>query len=206
MQKFGILVLAAGKSSRFDGDKLMASMPDQRPVIAHSLEPALYLAKKYDLKISVITRANNIALIDYLKQQQIHFTICPDADLGIGHSIAHGIKSNQAWQGWMISLADMPNINSDIFDTLINSIKENPEKVVRPQIKSADSTAAQPSHPVYFPQKYGYQLSKLKGDCGAKHLIKELNTIEVYDAFHFIDVDTNEALERVKQGDKINLK
>jgi molybdenum cofactor cytidylyltransferase len=196
MQKFGILVLAAGQSSRFDGDKLMASMPDDRPVIAHSLEPIIGIAKKYDLAFCVITRANNKALIEYLEQQQINYRICPDAESGMGHSIAHGIKSNQAWQGWMISLADMPNLNSDILETLIYSIANNPDKIVRPLIKTPGSMQAFPGHPVYFPQKYGFQLSKLKGDSGAKQLIKELNKVEVHDGFHFMDVDTKEALEQ----------
>lgn len=197
MQKFGILVLAAGQSSRFDGDKLMANMPDNRPLIAHSLEPIICLAKKYDLALCVITRATNNLLIDYLKQQTINFRICPDAELGMGHSIAYGIKSNQSWKGWMISLADMPNINTDILETLIHSIAHNPEKIVRPLIKAKDCSQALPTHPVYFPQKYGFQLSKLKGDSGAKHLIKELNSIEVHEAFHFMDVDTNSALAKV---------
>lgn len=199
MQKFGILVLAAGKSSRFAGDKLMATMPDSRPVIAHSLDPVLALAEKYTLDISVIIRANNLALIEYLEQNQINYSICPDAELGMGHSIAHGIKSNQAWQGWMISLADMPNLNVEILDTLVAAIDQNAEKVVRPQLVFTEAEKPQPTHPVFFPQKYGYQLSKLTGDKGAKHLIKELNSIEVHHANCFIDVDTREMFERAIQ-------
>lgn len=198
MQKFGILVLAAGQSSRFNGDKLLAPMADGRPVIAHSLSPLIAIANKYQLAISVIVRANNKPLIDYLEKGNIHYCICPDAELGMGHSIAHGVKSNQAWQGWMISLADMPKLNIDILDTLVATIKENSEKVVRPQLISSGYDKAAPSHPVFFPQKYGYQLSKLKGDSGAKHLIKDLNPIDLHNTDCFIDVDTRELLNKAR--------
>ena len=63
---FGILVLAAGKASRFGSDKLLAAMPDGQPVISHSLLPLQAMAKRYQLKLCVVTRADNHALINYL--------------------------------------------------------------------------------------------------------------------------------------------
>ena len=192
---FGILVLAAGQSSRFGSDKLLAKMPDGRPVIAHSLAPLQTIAKKYRLKLCVITRADNQNLIDYLTAKKIPYTLCHDAYLGMGHSIAHGIKSNQVWQGWMISLADMPNLTIEILEALIKNIIKHPQQIVRPSFLEKEKRI--PSHPVYFPQQYGFKLSQLTGDDGAKTMIKQQTLLNITDETCLIDVDTPEVLQRL---------
>jgi molybdenum cofactor cytidylyltransferase len=197
---FGILVLAAGQSRRFGSDKLMAKMPDSRPVIAHSLEPLLSLAQNNNLPLCVITRADNGPLIDYLTTENIAYSISNDAHLGMGHSIADGVTSNPNWQGWLIALADMPNVSMDLLDNLLAKIQENTNKVVRPLISSNDKKI--PAHPVYFPKRYGEALKSLTGDSGGKGIIKhqillthiesELIVEEV-----MIDVDTKEILNKL---------
>ena len=193
MQKLTILILAAGQSSRFGSDKLLAPMPDGRPVIAHSLAPLLKVAHHHELDICVITRANNTPLINYLSDNRIRYSICPDADLGMGHSIAHGIKTYQASKGWMITLADMPNVNESLLKDLFVEIDLDPQTIVRPKLLAEDKSI--PAHPVYFPQKYGFQLSKLRGDQGGKHIIQQQKWLDIKDGHCLIDVDTPEALQ-----------
>jgi molybdenum cofactor cytidylyltransferase len=202
MNKFGILVLAAGRSSRFGSDKLFATMPDGRPVIAHSLAPALEFSSQQKLPLSVVVRANNAELIDYLIQEKIDYVICPDAHLGMGNSIAHGIKSHQTWQGWMITLADMPNINIHLLNDLLNNIEQDTQSIVRPKLLTKDKSI--PAHPVYFPQKYAFLLSKLTGDNGAKHIIQQLKWIDIVDSQILMDVDTPEVLQTLhKQKERL---
>ena len=152
MHTFGILVLAAGKSSRFGSDKLMAKMADNQTMITHSLAPLLSLAKDNDLELCVITRADNQPLIDYLVGERINYRLCPDANLGMGHSISYGVKENSSWQGWMIALADMPNINSELLTTLLEKIQRSPNEIIRPALTKNEKI--KPTHPVYFPKKY----------------------------------------------------
>ncbi|MFT5595213.1 MAG: molybdenum cofactor cytidylyltransferase [Oceanicoccus sp.] len=194
---FGILVLAAGKSSRFGSDKLLAKMSDGRPVIEHSLSPLQAIARKHQLTLCVITRADNQALIDYLTAKNILYTICPDAYLGMGHSISHGIKINQASKGWMVSLADMPAISLQIMEALMTNIIKNPEDIARPSF--LENGKKIPSHPVYFPQKYGFELSQLTGDDGAKTIIKQQTLLDIIDEACLIDVDTPEALKQLNE-------
>ena len=193
MQKLTILILAAGQSSRFGSDKLLAPMPDGKPVIAHSLAPLLKLAHHHELDICVITRANNTPLINYLSDNHVRYSICPDADLGMGNSIAHGIKTHQASKGWIITLADMPNITESLLKNLCVEIGLDPQTIVRPKLFAKDKSI--PAHPVYFPQKYGFQLSKLRGDQGGKHIIQQQNWLEIKDNYCLIDVDTPEVLQ-----------
>ena len=196
LPNFVILVLAAGQSSRFGSDKLLAKMSDGRPVIAHSLAPLQVLANKYRLNLCVVTRADNQDLIDYLSAHHIPYTLCHNAHLGMGHSIAHGIKSNQVSQGWMISLADMPRLTTDVLEALIKNIIKHPQHIVRPSFLEKGKRI--PSHPVYFPQKFGFKLSQLTGDDGAKKIIQQQTLIDISDDNCLIDVDTPEALHQLK--------
>lgn len=199
MKLFGVLVLAAGQSSRFGGDKLMAKMSDNRPMIAHSLAPLLTLAKEKNLRISIITRADNQPLINYLTAEGINYSLCPDAYLGMGHSIAYGIKSHQSWQGWMIALADMPNINLELLTELVDKIESNPNDIIRPAF--INNGKKKPAHPVYFPQKYGYRLSQLTGDKGAKAIINHQKLMtkvdgKIIEENTLIDMDTPESIKK----------
>ncbi len=198
MAKFGILVLAAGQSRRFGSDKLMEKMADNQPMIAHSLEPLLILAKQFQLELCVITRADNQPLINYLITAGVNYSLCPDAHLGMGHSIAYGIKSHQNWQGWMIALADMPNINLALLTTLLEKIQCNPNDIIRPAFTHNEKI--KPAHPVYFPQQYGFQLSQLTGDKGAKTIIKQQRLVtqlggEKIGEYMLMDMDTPESLK-----------
>lgn len=197
--RFGILVLAAGKSSRFGSDKLLAKMPDGRPVIAHSLAPLQTIAHEYNLDLCVVTRVENSPLIDYLVDNNIPYTLSSDAHLGMGHSLSHGVKCNKNWQGWMIALADMPKLTLSTLSTLITTLTKNPDRVVRPGLLKKDKVI--PSHPTYFPQHLRNQLSQLTGDTGAKHLIMTLEQQPI--VFHvphpnsLKDVDTLEELQQL---------
>jgi molybdenum cofactor cytidylyltransferase len=192
---FAILVLAAGQSSRFGSDKLLANMSDGRPVIAHSLAPLQAIADKYQLTLTVITRADNTALINYLTAKNILHTICPDAHLGMGHTISYGIKVNQASKGWMISLADMPALSLQVMEALIHNIIKNSDDIVRPSF--LENGKKIPSHPVYFPQKYGFKLSQLTGNDGGKQIIEQQTLLNIADESCLLDVDTPEALQQL---------
>ena len=199
MNKFGILVLAAGKSSRFGSDKLMAKMADNQPMIAHSLTPLISLAKTHALELCVITRSSNQPLINYLAAEGINYSLCADAHLGMGHSIAHGITNHQDWQGWMIALADMPNINLALLTVLLEEIQHNPNDIIRPAFTRNEKL--KPAHPVYFPQRYGFQLSQLTGDQGAKTIIKQQRLVtqlggEKIVEYMLMDMDTPESIKK----------
>ena len=192
---FGILVLAAGQSRRFGSDKLMATMPDGKPLIAHSLAPLKAMAKRYQLNFCVVTRISNPALIAYLTEQDIPYTLCPDAHLGMGHSIAHGVLANPLWQGWMIALADMPNLTANVVEALITNIIQNPYQIVRPSIITNEKNI--PLHPVYFPQFHKEKLSQLTGDSGAKDIIHQQKLINVDNVKCLLDLDTQQDFQRI---------
>lgn len=171
INKMGIVFLAAGQSRRFGSDKLMAEMPDNRPVIAHSLAPFLAFSESHNLDICVITRPDNKPLIEYLDKKSIPYSLALDAHKGMGNTIAHGVKTHPKWQGWLIALADMPNITLELLNELFRIISKNKDVIVRPAYSVNNKTV--PAHPVYFPSSYFSSLEGLTGDKGAKHIIKD---------------------------------
>lgn len=197
MQKTGILLLAAGQAKRFGADKLMAKLADGQPVIAHALNNLQWLAQQYDLELSVVVRHDNPLLIDFLQQQQINFTICPDAIQGMGNSIAHGIRSSQVWNGWIIALADMPLIEKNTLEEIFHQVQKTPNNIVRPVVEI--NSNKQPGHPVYFPRNLGFELSKLQGDQGAKKIISQhpdlLELVSIQDKHILTDIDTKQQLQ-----------
>lgn len=196
MDTLGILILAAGKASRFGADKLLAPMSDGTPLIAHALKPITNVAEKFNLSYQVIVRHDNAPLIQYLEKNGIPYSVCPNAQQGMGNSIAHGIKNNQDWLGWIIALADMPLIQENSFESVIRAAWLAPDKIHRPYVLT--NNIKNFGHPVYFPKQYGYELSQLKDDIGAKSVLKKhsdnVNAISVSDEHILTDIDTQQAL------------
>jgi molybdenum cofactor cytidylyltransferase len=121
----------------------------------------------------------------------------------MGHSIAYGVRSHQSWQGWMIALADMPNIDLILLQALLKEIRKNSHDIIRPA--STLKEKIKPGHPVYFPKKYGYALSKLTSDEGAKSIIKThrlLTRIDstAIDKYNLIDIDTPSDLDKFRDN------
>lgn len=196
----GILLLAAGQSRRFGGDKLMAKLTDGRTVFEHSMAPLIKLAQAHELNFCVVTRADNPELIALLNHQDINFCIAEHAALGMGHSIAEGIKANKHWQGWLIALSDMPNLRDAFLNRMLASIKLKPDTIIRPYLRHSEQKT--PTHPVYFPKQLQSELLALQGDQGAKKIIQNHSHLAFFDDENLtlesvVDVDTAEILQEI---------
>ncbi|HEM6892182.1 TPA: nucleotidyltransferase family protein [Providencia rettgeri] len=157
----GILILAAGKSERFQkaggkGSKLNLVL-DKQTVF----EKTLYNSMGSGLPVHVVTRPNNVDVINNCLQFNISFSLL-NSD-GLGDSIALGVKETWHLDGWLIHLADMPYINSELFVCVANELKYH--SLVRPIYQGC------PGHPVGISAKYYLDLIRLMGDEGAKSLL-----------------------------------
>lgn len=163
----GVILLAAGRSRRFGGDKRLAPLPGhQDPVLFTTLKQVL----NSGLPCFVVLHEGDNYITERLDQLGINWGICPDAALGMGHSLAFGVRSTQHWQGWLIALADMPWIQPDSYRAIAAAL--NGHNIVRPMFVAPDSENL-PGHPVAFSLPFAYQLMQCKGDSGARHLLNE---------------------------------
>jgi len=104
---------------------------------------------------------------------------------GSGASIACAVRSTRAAAGWLIALADMPDIRATTIAALRDALAGGAECV-------APYYRGQRGHPVGFSAGCGAQLAALRGDSGARTVLegRALLRIDVDDPGILLDVDT----------------
>lgn len=170
----GALILAAGFSRRFGSDKRMHSIStdagDAVPMVCATV--GLYLQAFSQTR--VVLRAEDQALETRLRTlyPDIQTVAAVDSELGMGHSLAAGIASARDWDYAFIGLADMPFVRPETLaalnDQMARRRRTEPERptIIQPV---RDGTSG---HPVGFSHHYFAELMALRGDQGAKEVVK----------------------------------
>ena len=181
------ILLAAGKGDRFGGGKLLSTLPDGLPIAlaaARNLQPACD-------RLLVVLRPGDTALADLLTADGFAVMVCHDAEAGMGHSLAAGVRASPEAGAWIVALADMPYIQS------------TSHHGVAARLRAGDSLVAtkfqgRRGHPVGFSGRWRDQLSVLTGDQGGKAILEEnpgeLRLVEVDDPGVVRDIDRPEDL------------
>lgn len=120
----------------------------------------------------------------------------PDADLGMGHSIAAGVSALPCnASGVVIQPADMPDIKASDLQLFMEAHTAHPYRIWR-----ATTETGNPGHPVLFPAAQFAALKELRGDAGALSVIQDnreiLFEITLQGDRARLDLDTPEAWER----------
>jgi len=186
-QIVGIL-LAAGKGARFGGDKLLSTLPDGQQIAlaaARNLQPACD-------RLLVVLRPGDMALADLFTAEGFAVVICQDADAGMGHSLAAGVRASPEASAWIVTLADMPYIQSTSHHAVATRLRAGDSLV-------ATKFQGRRGHPVGFSGRWRDQLSVLTGDRGGKAILTqnpgEVTLVEIEDPGVLRDIDRPEDLE-----------
>ena len=189
--KIGFLLLAAGSSSRMRGkDKLLQEI-DGVPQIERILRQVLQLkfpvfvtVPETDTKRKSIISKTNATIIE------VH-----NSKSGMGHSIAEGIGAitkNYDFLSLAICPSDLPDLKMGSINHLINYFFKSPEMICRPVARRS----ANVGHPVIFPKKYFEELKSIRGDSGARNIVRKnkraVNLYNTDDVSYFLDLDTPE--------------
>ena len=211
-----VIVLAAGKSERFEAIKLLADIEladieladinlngaDNKTsptvLIQHVLQniSVSLTTLGMDLNhINVATGNYHDALIDVIGPNYLT-VYCANAHLGLGHTIAQSLEyvlnkdTSQLITHVMITLADLVALTSEDYTQLIKKSQQVPMSIV---CSKAENEIMPPA---IFPLCYFPQLIQLEGDKGAKALLykhkENLQTVSLPNAR--IDIDTKEDL------------
>lgn len=176
----GMILLAAGKSERFGGDKRLASIA--LPESAQP-QPMLFVTLQQicvsGLPVFVVLRPGDQQWGEALDKLSIDWGICPEAGLGMGHSLAFGVHATQHWNGWLIALADMPFIQPATYQRVAEAL--NQHNIVRPVLQRTGTDAGKTlnGHPVGFSRNYACSLIQCQGDEGARRLLAD-NPQDIY--------------------------
>ncbi len=166
----GALVLAAGSSQRFGEDKRLHRLASGKPMLFATLDK--YWASF--THVAVVLRRDDQALIQQLLSRYPRRTplviTSPQAHLGMGHSLADGVRALAEWDALFIGLADMPWIKRSTLRALDRRMQRarrlGISRILQP------SYQGQPGHPVGFSREFFGALIALQGDEGARAVVQ----------------------------------
>src|SRR5512142_1495179 len=188
MRIVGIL-LAAGRATRFGGDKLLAPLvqgaADVAPGTAIGVASALHLVAALPRSLAVV-RPGDAGLAAVLRATGLSIVECDNADEGMGASLACGVAASRDADGWIVALADMPWIASSTILAVAQAL-EHGDDLAAPYYQGRRG------HPVGFARRHYAALAALGGDFGARAVVEgardRLVPIDVTDPGVVRDVD-----------------
>jgi len=158
------ILLAAGQSKRMSGENKLIKNVKGIPLIKCALNNIL--KSSVDETVIVLGYQSEIIkkLID--KNEKIKFVFNPNFATGMASSIKKGIENlSHKTEAFFISLGDMPSINYNTYDRLIE-FKKN-EKIIVPIFKG------QKGNPVLFSKLMKEKVMLVQGDIGAKKILEQ---------------------------------
>jgi molybdenum cofactor cytidylyltransferase len=157
----GVLVLAAGRATRFGADKRQALLRDGRRVLDATVENVAASG----LQFLVCVDASDDELIHRLQAASIACQSCAQAGDGMGMTLAEGMSHVQHWRGMLVALADMPWIMPATYARVAKELSA--ERIVVPVYNG------QRGHPVGFGHAFYPRLRALRGDAGARSVLTD---------------------------------
>lgn len=184
-ERTALILLAAGRSLRFDGDKLSEPFLD-KPLAYHvvtALENVPFLTR-----IAVVSDTRlDFAALGYQVEEN------PDPSLGQARSLCHGVTvaKEAGADAVLVALADMPRVTAAHIYRMFDAA-DGADTIV------ASSDGVQPRPPALFGKGRFDELLDLEGDEGARQLIQRGHHVVTSPA-ELVDVDTRHDLEELRQ-------
>jgi molybdenum cofactor cytidylyltransferase len=160
------VLLAAGYSKRFGSNKLLHPLPAGNPDagVPIALASARHFVEALPESIAVIRpRAQKLGKL--LRDAGCNTVVCKNAAEGMGVSLAEGVRAAPAAHGWIVALADMPYLKPETVRVIARALTEG-------AAIAAPSYRGERGHPVGFARRFRDELSALRGDAGAREILK----------------------------------
>jgi molybdenum cofactor cytidylyltransferase len=177
-----VVVLAAGKGSRFKGSahKLEQSLGDLS-VLGSTLRNAI---ESHLPVVVVTTQPLAAAAAQVVAARDVVVVPQALAALGMGHSIAAGIAARADAPGWLLLPGDMPMVRPGSLLAVAAALEHHPVAYAQYQGRRG--------HPVGFAAELYSELMMLSGDEGARRIVARYPAIgvDVDDPGVLLDLDT----------------
>lgn len=188
------ILLAAGSSQRFGGDKLMHRLPNATPM---AVAAAIHLRAACPRTIAVL-RPRHETLARLLAAVGCEVVVCADARGGMGYSLASGVRAARDASGWVVALADMPFIAAASYRAVMSRLHQGAKL-------AACAYQQQRGHPVGYSCVWFDALTALTGEQGGKIILEthpqDLVLCPVNDPGVIRDIDTPEDLNDIDGAD-----
>jgi molybdenum cofactor cytidylyltransferase len=159
------IILAAGESKRMGEPKQL--MPfGQSTILEKAIINNLLSSAVNEIIVVLGYRAEEV--LKTIATKPVKIAINPDYKQGMSTSIIAGLNliARQA-QAVMLALGDQPLVDSQTINRLIEEFYNHDKGIVVPTYHGKRG------HPVIFAIKYKQKLLELKGDIGAREIIKD---------------------------------
>ena len=173
------IILAAGLSSRMNGENKLTKKINGIPLINHTIKNILGSAVK---EIIIVVGYEEDILKSLIgKNKKIKIIYNKNYKSGIASSIKIGLKNiSTKTEAFFISLGDMPNINQNIYNKLIKE-RDKYNKKLKTEYKKEiiiPTYQGKNGNPILFSKHMQKKIMKIEGDVGAKSLVElDMNKI-----------------------------
>ena len=164
------ILLAAGKSKRMNGENKLIKNFKGTPLIKYAVENILN--SSIDELLVILGYQNEIVEKTIDKNNKIKIFLNKSFESGMASSIKTGLNHlSQQTEYFFICLADMPMINSNIYNQIIKYKNEN--EIIVPTYKNLQG------NPILFSISMKEKIMDVRGDLGAKKIL-ELNKDKIF--------------------------
>lgn len=185
MTGLAAIVLAAGRGTRFGGEKLSALLAG-RPLLDHAVAAALASGAE---RVIVVGRPGT-TLSEHPRVSLVELS-----SAALSESLRAGLAAASRAEAALIYLGDMPLVPHDIAPRLIAALGDG--------LAALPEFDGRPGHPVLLARR-GFSLADgLTGDEGLGRALRgrqDVVRLAVSDEGVVLDVDTLEALSRLEAG------
>lgn len=183
--KLALILLAAGDSKRFHGNKLLYEFHG-KPMYRHIADEIEKLPENFFYRKVVVTQYHEI--MDNLMRYGYEVVENKNSRLGISHSIYLGLETlNQENMDVCFAVCDQPYLKAATIRNLVKGWRDSKKGL------GCLSRKGQLGNPAIFSNGYGKKLLNLHGDTGGKQIIRQhrndLYCYEVFNDMELVDID-----------------
>jgi len=179
--KSGARILAAGASTRLGNPKQLVRLGGET-----LLDRSVRIAREAACEpVVVVLGASEDQIRAQCTLEDALIVSNPDWAEGMGTTLSRGVQVFEDVQGVLVMTCDMPAVTVTHVQTLVAS-----------QQLTASSYGGRKGVPAYFPKNQFPQLLKLKGDVGARELLRSAHAVELPGGE--LDIDTPDDLAKAR--------
>lgn len=188
--RFAVIILAAGQSRRMGPVNKLLQEIDGKAMVRHVAEAANASGSAATL---IVTGHERDRIAGELSGLDITLVHNPDFADGLSASLKAGIAGlDDAYDGFLVCLGDMPGISAQLLDDMMAAYDPDQGRLIIVPVFQGKR-----GNPVLFSNRFRDAMSDLGGDMGAKYLIgrNEDVVFELESGETVLrDIDTPEAL------------
>lgn len=195
MNKIPVILLAAGSSTRMGRPKQLLPWGD-KTLIEHQIENLLSIGNP----LIVVLGNDSEIVVPVLEKYNIEVVVNQNWATGLASSVTIGIdfvtKMSGGATGVMTALLDLPFITTQHYEKMLNVFQPGTGQIIIST--SADGWKGAPA---IFDKCYFDELRLLKGDEGAKNIIRKhpFKTINIDCGICLKDIDTPKDYKKLSQ-------